>query len=87
MANFPMGLISRRKPIDAFAFPRHARMADLFLPLLSKRKPFTGSIIPKHARMADFILPLVTKRKETPPGEQSTFSLSRLLGLPTTTRR
>jgi hypothetical protein len=87
MANFPMRLISRHKPIDAFAFPRHARMADLFLPLVSRRKPITASIIPKHARMADFILPLIAKRKDTPPGEQSSFSLSRLLGLPTTTRR
>ena len=36
MANFPIPLISRRKPVDKYAFPRHAHMADMILPLVLK---------------------------------------------------
>lgn len=80
MANFPIPLLSDRKPVDKFAFPRHARMANFLMPLLSRRKPFTGSIIAPHARMAGFPFPLLSKRGHR-------FSFSRLLGLPTLTKR
>lgn len=63
MANWPIPLISRRKPSDASLFPRHARMANFPIPLTMRRDPFTGSIIGRHARMADFPLPLISKRK------------------------
>lgn len=80
MANFPIPLLSDRKPADKFAFPRHARMAKFPLPLLSRRKPFTGSVFAPHARMADFPIPLLSKR-------DGGFSFSRLLGLPTLSKR
>lgn len=63
MADFPLPLISRRKPSDAFMFPRHARMANLPIPLTFQRKPFDGFAFPRHARMADFPLPLISRRK------------------------
>ena len=63
MADWPIGLISRRKPADNFAFPRHMRMAAFPIPLTDRRKPFTGSIFPPHARMANFPIPLISKRK------------------------
>ena len=80
MANFPIPLLSDRKPMDKFAFPRHARMAKFPLPLISRRKPFTGSIFSRHARMADFPIPLLSQRKDG-------FSFSRMLGLPTLSKR
>ena len=63
MANWPLPLISRRKPDPYSIFPRHARMADFPIPLIDGRKPYTHSIFPRHARMANFILPLISKRK------------------------
>jgi len=88
MANFPISLLSDRKPFTGSIFSRHARMANFPLGLISKRKPFTGSAIPRHARMADIILPLVVRRSET--AEQtggSGFSFSKMIGMPTITRR
>ncbi|MEO0666608.1 MAG: PucR family transcriptional regulator [Pseudomonadota bacterium] len=84
MANFPIPLLSDRKPYTESVIPRHGRMANFPIPLLSKRKPYTESIIPKHGRMADMFLPLTVRRSEK-KGEG--FSLSGLLGLPTTFRR
>ena len=63
MADWPIRLISRRKPMDAFAFPRHARMAKFPVPLILRRTPYTGSIFPRHARMANFPIPLISRRK------------------------
>lgn len=63
MADWPIPLLSRRKPQEAFLFPRHARMANFPIPLLSDRKPFTGSIFRRHARMANFPIPLLSRRK------------------------
>jgi hypothetical protein len=63
MADWPIPLISRRKPFAEMLFEPHARMADYPIPLLSKRKPYTGSMIGRHARMADFLLPLLSRRK------------------------
>lgn len=63
MANWPIPLISKRRPYDESVFPRHARMANWPIPLLSQRKPYTGSIFPRHARMAAFPIPLISKRK------------------------
>ncbi len=63
MANWPIPLISRRKPANGTIFPRHARMANFPIPLISKRKPYTGSAIKPHGRMADFPIPLLSNRK------------------------
>ena len=88
MANFPIGLLSRRKPFTGSIFSRHARMASFPIGLLSRRKPFTGSIFPKHARMANFILPLVIKRQDPADRPQRDgFSFSRMLGMPTLMQR
>lgn len=63
MADWPIPLISRRKPFNDMSFPPHARMANVFLPLTIRREPYTGSAIAPHARMADFPIPLLSKRK------------------------
>lgn len=88
MANFPISLISRRKPFTGSIFPRHARMARFPIGLISKRKPFTGSLIPRHGHMANFILPLIIRREDTDNKSGGRgFSFSKMLGLPTLTRR
>lgn len=88
MAAFPIPLLSNRKPSNKSIFPRHARMANFPLSLISRRKPFTGSVFPRHARMADIILPLVIKQTDKKPMYGSaSFSLSRMLGMPTLIRR
>ena len=63
MADWPIPLISKRKPYDEMVIPRHGRMANFPIPLISKRKPYTGSIFPRHARMANFPIPLISRRK------------------------
>ncbi len=63
MADWPIPLISRRKPSDLTLIPRHGRMANFPIPLISRRKPYTGSIFSRHQRMANFPIPLISKRK------------------------
>ncbi|WP_299498486.1 PucR family transcriptional regulator [uncultured Roseobacter sp.] len=63
MADWPIPLISRRKPFAEMLFPPHARMADFPIPLISRRKPYTGSAIQPHARMANFPIPLISRRE------------------------
>ncbi len=63
MANWPIPLISRRKPSTVSLIPPHARMANFPIPLTDRRKPYTGSIIPRHGRMANFPIPLISHRK------------------------
>lgn len=63
MADWPIPLISRRKPFTDSLFPRHARMANFPIPLTMRRVPFTGSIFARHARMANFPIPLLSDRK------------------------
>ncbi len=63
MADWPIPLISRRKPFTETWFPRHAHMANFPIPLIDRRKPYTGSIFPRHARMANFPIPLISRRK------------------------
>lgn len=71
MANWPIPLISRRKPFRGSVLAsKHARMANFPIGLISKRKPFTGSIFERHARMANFPLPLLSRRK---PGDRFAF--------------
>jgi hypothetical protein len=59
MADWPIGLISRRKPYTGSAFPRHSRMAkwpiDLLAPARIRygRFPF-GLTVPGHKYMAKF---------------------------------
>lgn len=62
MADWPIPLISRRKPADEFLFPRHMRMAAFPIPLISRRKPADSFAFPRHARMAAFPIPLLSKR-------------------------
>ncbi|MEM8823194.1 MAG: PucR family transcriptional regulator [Pseudomonadota bacterium] len=64
MADWPIPLISRRKPFTASLLTDpHGRMANFPIPLISKRKPETASIFPPHQRMANFPIPLISKRK------------------------
>ena len=63
MAEWPIPLISRRKPGANSLAPRGFFMTKLLFPLIDRRKPMTASIIPKHARMANFLLPLISRRK------------------------
>lgn len=63
MADWPIPLISRRKPATASLFEPHSRMANFPIPLTIRREPFTDSIFGRHARMADFPIPLISKRK------------------------
>ncbi len=65
MADWPIPLISRRKPSSHFAFPPHARMASFPFPLSYKEamgeeyKPYTKSIFGRHARMANWPIGLL----------------------------
>lgn len=63
MANWPIPLISRRKPSNLSLIPAHGRMASWPVPLISRRKPKDNFAFPRHARMADMILPLISQRK------------------------
>ena len=64
MANFPLPLISRRKPYAASLIRPHAHMANFPIPLISSRTPYDDTIFDsKHVRMADFGLPLLSARK------------------------
>ena len=63
MANWPIPLLSRRKPSSPSLFPIHSRMAAFPIPLISRREPYTGSIIARHGRMANFPIPLISRRK------------------------
>ncbi|MEM7717743.1 MAG: PucR family transcriptional regulator [Pseudomonadota bacterium] len=63
MANWPLPLISRRKPYTYALIEPHARMADVFWPLIIEGKPYTFSLFDDHQRMANFPIPLISKRK------------------------
>lgn len=63
MADWPIPLISRRKPAGNSLSPRGFHITAFAMPLLDGRKPFTGSIFPPHARMANFPIPLLSNRK------------------------
>lgn len=70
MANWPIPLISRRKPFSDSMIGRHTRMAAFPVPLIFNYTPFTGSVIGRHQRMADRGLPLISKRE---PNTRSIF--------------
>ena len=63
MADWPIPLISRRKPNTESLIRPHARMADFPIPLISNRKPRDDFAFPRHARMANLIFPLTIRRK------------------------
>lgn len=63
MAEWPIPLISWRKPGANTLSPRGFRLTEFALPLISRRKPYTGSIIAPHAHMANFPIPLISHRK------------------------
>ena len=62
MANWPIPLISRRKPYRDMLMSPHARMADWPFPLIARLKPRDEFAFPRHARMADLIFPLTIRR-------------------------
>ncbi|MEM6889237.1 MAG: PucR family transcriptional regulator [Pseudomonadota bacterium] len=62
MANWPIPLISRRKPYSDTLLGRHARMAEWPLPLTARLKPRDEFAFPRHARMANLVLPLTIRR-------------------------
>ncbi len=63
MADWPIPLISRRKPAANSLTSRTFHLTEFAFPLIDRRKPFTGSIFPPHARMANFPIPLISRRK------------------------
>ena len=63
MADWPIPLLSKRKPYDGTLFYRHAHMANWPFGLLSQRKPYTKSIFGRHQRMASFPIKLISQRK------------------------
>ncbi|QBF30253.1 PucR family transcriptional regulator [Thalassococcus sp. S3] len=63
MADWPIPLISRRKPNTDSLIPRHARMANWPIPLIARIKPRDEFAFPRHARMADILLPLTIRRE------------------------
>lgn len=64
MANWPIPLISRRKPYTGSLLEdQHARMADVFWPLTVRAKPYSWSLFDDHQRMANFPIGLISKRK------------------------
>lgn len=63
MADWPIPLISRRKPGANSLTSSGFHFTKLFFPLTDRRKPFSESIFPRHARMANFPIPLISRRK------------------------
>jgi hypothetical protein len=63
MADWPIPLLSRHKPIRESIVPPHAFMANWPIPHLSDRKPADKFAFPRHARMAGYPVPLLSKRK------------------------
>ncbi|WP_227268829.1 PucR family transcriptional regulator [Roseobacter weihaiensis] len=63
MADWPIPLISRRKPYADMLFEPHARMANWPFRLITRHKPRDEFIFPRHARMANILLPLTIRRK------------------------
>lgn len=61
MANWPIPLISKRKPSDEMLISRHGRMAAWPIPLTARIKPRDEYAFPRHMRMANFPLPLIWK--------------------------
>jgi hypothetical protein len=62
MANWPIPLISRRKPYSDMLIEPHGRMANWPVPLIARIKPRDEFAFPRHARMANFIFPLTIRR-------------------------
>lgn len=62
-ANWPIPLISRRKPFTYSLVEPHAHMADVFWPLTIRVKPYSWSLFDDHARMANWPIGLISKRK------------------------
>ncbi len=63
MANWPIPLISRRKPFTHSIFQPHVRMADVFWPLVVRTKPYTWKLFDEHAYMANWPFGHISKRK------------------------
>ncbi len=62
-ANWPIPLISRRKPFTHSLIEPHARMADIFWPLTIRRKPYSWKLFDEHAYMANWPIGHISKRK------------------------
>ncbi|MEM8788877.1 MAG: PucR family transcriptional regulator [Pseudomonadota bacterium] len=63
MADWPLPLLSRRKPYTGMLMKPHARMAAWPLSLTIRYKPRDEFAFPRHARMADILFPLTIRRK------------------------
>lgn len=63
LLNFPIRLISRRKPFTGSVVPRHGRMASVPFPLLIDGKTGQNALIPGGPRMANFPIRLISHRK------------------------
>lgn len=63
MADWPIPLISRRKPAVNSLTKSKFHLTEMAFPLIDRRKPFTASIFAPHARMANFPIPLISRRK------------------------
>lgn len=63
MADWPIPLISRRKPAASSLAPHNTYFTKLAFPLLIDTPRYTKSIFPRHARMANFPIPLINRRK------------------------
>lgn len=63
MANWPIPLLSRRKPYRGSLIRRNAFMADKPIPHIWRRKPYSDSIyVDKHQRMAQWPIGLLVPR-------------------------
>ena len=62
-ANWPIPLISRRKPFTHSLIEPHARMADIFWPLVIRYKPYSWKLFDEHAYMANWPIGHISKRK------------------------
>ena len=64
MANWPIPLISRRKPYTGSLLQdQHGYMANVFWPLTVRVKPYSWSLFDTHQRMANWPFGLISKRK------------------------
>ncbi len=63
MADWPIPLISRRRPAKNAILKSHPHFFFYPMPLLIETERYTKSIFPRHARMADWPIPLLSDRK------------------------
>ena len=87
MANFPIPLLSDRKPYTGSAIAPHARMANFPLPLIKRRREFIGSGPGAHRRVTQAFLPTVISSGDAAKEANFKKSVSEFFGVPTILRR